>query len=187
MEWLRPTFAARRDVKKHKLQEAVRLISISALAYLAQFWSAEASFYCQKIEQLPTVTDERVLGRLQIYVTSLSGVKPFQIKQLTSRFFLVIPEGENCKVAACYYRLLDSKDIEAKERFSFRGRGTFWFYSTPAEVRIEEYGDYYTEYGFETSTRAHVRVLLPRTAETVVVNGVSPDEVLPKACGDQSR
>ena len=164
--------------KQLKLKRLVRLFSIFTVASLAQVQSVSARFYCNRIEQLlPAVSDNRTLGILEPYLRALPGPKPFQIRHLTSRFLLVTPEDANCNVAGCYYRLLDVKDGEVKERFTFRGTGVIWYYSTPMEVRIEEFQDYYSNYGFETSARTNIRVLLPRTAQAVLVEAVSPDEV----------
>jgi hypothetical protein len=166
----------------------VQLFSLLTIASLAQVQSVSASFYCNRIEQLlPTVSDNRTLGILEPYLRALAGPKSFQIRHLTSRFLLVTLEDANCTVAGCYYRVLDVKDGEVKERFAFRGTGVIWYYATPMEVRIEEFQDYYSNYGFETSARTNIRVLLPRTAQAVLVEAVSPDEVFPRICRTESR
>jgi hypothetical protein len=177
----------RRGRKEQKLGRMVWLFSIFTLAYLTQVQSVDAGFYCDRIEQLPAVSDNRILGLLEPYAMALAGPKPFQIKHLTSRFFLVMPEDANCRVVGCYYRLLDVKGGEVNERFSFHGTGVIWYYSTPAEVRIEDFQDHYSNYGFETSTRTHIGVLLPRTAQAVLVEAVPPDALFPRLCRTESR
>jgi hypothetical protein len=173
--------------KRHEQRRIIGLFSVSALAYLTQVFDVSAGFYCERIEQLPAASDSRTAGLLEQYARELAGPKRFQIKQLTSRFFLVMPDDENCRVVPCYYRLLDVKDGEVKERFSFHGTGAIWYFSSPAEVRIEDFQDYFSSYGLETSAKTHIRVLLPRTAQAVVVEAVPPDELLPNSCRTESR
>src|SRR5262245_21328105 len=170
---------------EHKLRRIIRMFSVSALAYLAQVIGVSASFYCDRIEKFPAPSDSLTAGLLEQYARGLAASKPFQFKQLTSRFFLAMPDDENCKVASCYYRLLDVKDGEVKERFSFQGTGAIWYFTTPAEVRIEEFQDYFSYYGFETRARTHIRVFLPHTAQPVIVDGVRSDERLPNSCTTQ--
>jgi hypothetical protein len=177
-----------RGCKEHTLTRTVRLLSISALVYLTQVFDAHAHLYCKRIEQLPTVSDGRTLGLLEAYVKSLD-TRPFQIRQLTSRFVMVLPDDENCKVSRCYYRLLDLKDGEIKETFSFHGTGVIWYVSSPAMVRIEYFQDYYESYSLETSPGTYIGVGLPRTAKAVHVEVVPAEEVksLPKPCRTDSK
>src|SRR5215467_16298919 len=128
----------------------------------------DAGFYCDRIERLPAVSDHRTLSLLEPYVTALDSTKPFQMKHLTSRFILVMPDDADCRVAHCYYRLLEVKDGEVRERFGFRGTGVIWNCSTPAEVRIEDFQDYFSNYGLETSAGRHIGLFLPRTAQEVL-------------------
>lgn len=176
-----------RGLKKQKPRKMFRLFSISVLAYLAQVAGVDASFVCDRIERLLVVSDPRTLSLLEPYVRAFAGPKTFQVRHLSSRFFLVMPDDANCKVAGCYYRLLDLKDGEVRERFSFRGTGVIWYFTTPAEVRIEDFQDYYSNYGFETSARTHISLLLPRTAQEVLVGAVPADEVFPRICTTESR
>jgi len=178
---------AKRGLKEQRPRRTVRLFSISMLAYLAQVPNVDASFYCNRIERLPAVSEHRTLDLLEPYVRALGGPKPFQMKHLTSRFVLVMPDYANCRVAGCYYRLLDVKDGEVRERFSFRGTGLVWYFSTPAEVRIEEFQDYFSNYGLETSAGTHIGVLLPRTAQEVLVEAVPADAVFPRICRTEPR
>jgi len=178
---------AKRGVKELKPRRIIRLFLVSMLAYLAQVVGVDASFYCDRIERLPAVSDHRTLSLLEPYVTALDSTKPFQMKHLTSRFILVMPDDADCRVARCYYRLLDVKDGEVRERFSFRGTGVIWYFSTPAEVRIEDFQDYFSNYGLETSAGRHIGIFLPRTAQEVLVEAVPADAVLPRICTTQSR
>src|ERR1700704_4746481 len=144
------------------------LVPICALLFMAQVLGAHASLLCMRIEQLPQVSDAETLGILEAYISAFNSSKPLLIREidraLTSqnsrRFFVILPNEENCKDAGCYYRLLESKDGVIKETFTFHGTGVFWYYS-PVAVRVEYFKDDYEILDLETSTQTYIRLGLP--------------------------
>src|SRR5262245_55814531 len=88
----------------------------------------------------PGSSNERTLDALNAYARPSGGSMPLQMRQLDNRFLMALPADQDCKSFGCYYRLLDLKDSEVKERFSFRGTGVIlFFYSSTAH--IEQFQD----------------------------------------------
>jgi hypothetical protein len=70
------------------------------------------------------------------------------IRQLDNRFFFAFPADHDCKTSSCYIRLLDAKDGQMNERFSFSGTGVILLFSDGA--LIEHFQDRFFKIGLET-------------------------------------
>jgi len=136
---------------------------------------------CKRIEQLPTVSDSRTLGLLEAYGKVSGGSKPLLIRQFDSRFFMAFPADQDCKNSACYYRLLDLKDGEIKERFSFQGTGVILIFFS-SSVQIDQFQDRFFTIALETSAQTHIAVQLPFTGDTVLVSAWAPQQIKLPTC-----
>jgi hypothetical protein len=159
----------------------LRLFSISTLAYLAQVFGVDASMGCKRIEELPTVSDERTLGLLNAYGETRGGSKPLLMRPFDDRFFIAFPAGQDCKSSGCYYRLLDLKDGEIRERFSFQGTGVILFFYS-STVHIEHFQDRFFTIALETSPQTHIVVQLPFRSNTVLVSVRAPQQIRMPTC-----
>jgi hypothetical protein len=107
--------------------------------------------------------------------------------QNSRRFFVILPDDENCKSSGCYYRLLELKDGVIKETFSFHGTGVFW-YRSPVGMRVEYFQDDYEILDLETSSQTYIRLGLPLKGNSVFVAALSAEQArLPRTCGTGSK
>jgi hypothetical protein len=136
---------------------------------------------CKRIEQLPTVSDSRTLGLLEAYKKMSGGSNPLLIRQLDSRFFMAFPADQDCKNSACYYRLLNLKDGEINERFSFLGTGVILLFFS-SNVQIAHFQDRFSTIALETSVQTHIMVELPFTGNTVLVSARAPQKIKLPTC-----
>jgi hypothetical protein len=171
------------------------LLPISTLLFLAQVFSAHASLFCMRLEQLSEVSDVETLRLLEAHISAFNSSKPLLIREIdralisqnSRRFFMILPDEENCKSSGCYYRLLELKDGVIKETFSFHGTGVFWYYS-PVAVRVEYFQDDFEILDLETSTQTYIRLGLPRKGNSVYLAALSAEQAkLPRTCGTGSK
>jgi hypothetical protein len=151
--------------------------------------------YCKRIEQLPEVSDGATLRLLEAHIKTFDSPKPLMIREIdralisqnSRRFFVILPDDENCKSSGCYYRLLELKDGLIKETFSFHGTGVVWYHS-PVAVRVEYFQDDYERLDLETSSQTYIRLGLPRRGNSVFVAALSAEQArLPRTCGTGSK
>ena len=177
----------------------VRLISTVALLCIVQVVGVHArDVLCERIEQLPAVSDRATLGLLEAYLREQYGSKPFLVRKILSgsigtidrHFFMVMPDNENCKSSGCYYRLLDLRNGVARETFSFKGTGMLVFYDQ-ISYYIDYFQDDYERFDVETSAQSYISIGLPRGRNPVVVEAVRTVGAgqfrLPETCSSQGR
>jgi hypothetical protein len=167
---MRPRFG--RERRAQTLKRVLLLLSTSTLLHLAQVVCAYASISCQRIEQLPGVSDTRTLKLLDAYAKVLAPSKAILIKQIDDRFLLAFPDDHKCKKKLCHYRLLDSKNHEIQERFVFQGTG-FIFFLLSSTRNIDDFQDRFHTIVLETSPQTYIEVDLPFRGDVVLVGGVS--------------
>jgi hypothetical protein len=157
-----------------------RRLSISLLACLAHLACAHAHVICQRIEQLPMVSNAATLALFDVYLRSDGASQRPSLRQLDERLLIAFPADEDCKGARCYYRLLAVDDDAIRERLSFRGTGVMLIYT--AGMRIDRFRDVFFTVSFEVADQVHLEVAFAGRGRTVLVSPVTPVEIKLPRC-----
>ena len=144
---------------------------LGLLAYLAAASIAHATMTCTWLDELSPISDPSILQKLEAHVRTLPGFKNYEIKPLQDHYFLVGAEGKFCKdIPRCEHRLLELRDGAVRNVFAFEGTGMVWRSWTPFSFWVENLGDDYSAWAFETTEHTYIRVDLPRSRGLVAIS-----------------
>ena len=146
------------------------------LLYLVVTSIAHATMTCSWFSEFSPVSDPSVQEKLEAHVKALPGLVNYEIVQLEKHYFIVEAAGRFCKeVPRCEHRLLELRDGVVKNVFAFEGTGKVWQLRNPLWFPVENLGDDYTAWAFETTANTYIRVDLPRFRDMIFIN--SPGQV----------
>lgn len=151
---------------------------LATLVYLNTASVAHATMTCTWLDEWSSTLDQSDLGRLEAHLKTLPGLKNPVIRQLQNHYFLVGAEGKFCKdIPRCEHRLLELRDGVVRNVFAFEGTGMIWRLWTPFSYWVENMGDDYSAWAFETTEHTYIRVDLPRSRDLVAISSPGPVEM----------
>jgi len=172
------------------LQRSIWKGSITLSVLVAIISSAQATMSCTRVEQFPIVSDPLIQEQLKVHLKALPRFQKSEVRQINSRFFVVISDDSECGTESrCYHQLLDIANGAVKDVFAFRGTGMVWMLHSPVAVWSEFFRDDYSTMAFQTPDNTYIQVQLPRFGNTVLVTAPSSEEtrMLQRLCGTNSK
>jgi len=158
-----------------KMVRYLRVIFVAS-AFTTVVSMAHASMTCSWLDEFSRVSDPSIQEKLEAHVKALPGLDSYEIIQLERHYFMVEAAGKFCKeVPRCEHRLLELRDGVVKNVFAFEGTGKVWRLWSPLSFWVENLGDDYSAWAFETTENTYIRVDLPSFRNMVVIS--SPGSV----------
>jgi len=146
-------------------------VAFAAAILVSSASIANASMSCLWLDEIPRISDPSIQEKLEAHMKALPGLENPEIRQLEEHYFVVQATSKFCKeVPRCEHRLLDLQEGVVKNVFAFRGTGVIWKLWSPLGLWIDELGDDYSFWAFQTTEGTYIRVDLPRFHDMVVIS-----------------
>jgi hypothetical protein len=131
---------------------------------------AHATMTCSWLDEFSGVPKPSAQEKLEAQVKALLGLENYKIVQLEEHYFMVEAAGKFCKeVPRCEHRLLELRDGVVRNVFAFEGTGKVWRLWSPLSFPVENLGDDYSAWAFETTVNTYIRVNLPSFRDMIVI------------------
>jgi hypothetical protein len=150
---------------------------------------AHATMLCSWFSDFGPISDPSIQEMLEAHLKALPGLDNYEIVRLDEQYFMVEAAGKFCKeVPRCEHRLLELRVGVVKNVFAFEGTGKILQFRSPLWFPVQNLGDEYSAWAFETTINTYIRVNLPRFRDMIFIS--SPGQVEMKtlrACDGMKR
>ena len=143
---------------------------IAIAAVLTCAFEAQAGIFCINLHELTEPSDAESRQRIESYMKSRYSLATIQIRYIENRFFVVLPQNDNCK--PCYYHIIRVGDSNITEHIVFEGTGVIATWDSPW---FEYLGDVYTFYYLLQANQSYLFIGFPRSGGAPLVSAPSSE------------